>query len=207
MRYAVISKGIALSQLEQEIAKVGAKNITKTRIVGQVFCDLDEAGARSLAVVPGLVIKEVKTFKTAQTALALPPVETISDVFYLLRSYFNPPLTGTGLTVAVLDSGIRKTHQSLRNKVIYEANFSGSPSAGDVFGHGTQVAFVVAGGMHAPGEKAGVSPGANLFNIKSLTMMALARMKALSWASTRFVTWRRKRGGKGFCRLTKCIRM
>jgi len=166
MRYAVISKGIALSQLEQEIAKVGAKNITKTRIVGQVFCDLDEAGARSLAVVPGLVIKEVKTFKTAQTALALPPVETISDVFYLLRSYFNPPLTGTGLTVAVLDSGIRKTHQSLRNKVIYEANFSGSPSAGDVFGHGTQVAFVVAGGMHAPGEKAGVSPGANLFNIK-----------------------------------------
>ena len=166
MRYAVISKGITLAQLEQEINRVGAKNITKTRIVGQVFCDLDEAGARTLAAVPGLVVKEVKAFKTTQTALVLQPVETIADVFYLLRSYFNPPLTGMGLTVAVLDTGIRKSHQSLQGKVVYEANFTDSPTAGDVFGHGTQVAFTVAGGMQAAGEKAGVSPGAVLFNIK-----------------------------------------
>jgi serine protease AprX len=50
--------------------------------------------------------------------------------------------------------------------VVYEANFSESPSADDVFGHGTQVAFVVAGGLHALGEKAGVSPGAAIINIK-----------------------------------------
>ena len=93
-------------------------------------------------------------------------VETLSDVFYLLRSYFNPPLTGSGLTVAVLDSGVRKTHESLRSKVVCEANFTDSPTADDIFGHGTQVAFVIAGGMHAAGEKAGVSPGASILNIK-----------------------------------------
>jgi len=96
-------------------------------------------------------------------------VETLSDVFYLLRSNFTPPITGTGLTVAVLDSGIRKTHQSLKNKVIYEANYSDSPTPDDIFGHGSQVAFIVAGGMHTLGEKAGVSPGASVMNIKVIS--------------------------------------
>ena len=166
MRYSVISKGMQLSQLEAEVKKVGATNVTQARLLGQIFCEIDEAQAKVLAAVPGLIVKPVKEYKTNQVMTSLPPVETISDVFYLLRSYFNPPLTGTGLTVAVLDSGIRKSHQSLRNKVIYEANFSGAPSAGDVFGHGTQVAYVIAGGMHALGEKAGVSPGASILNIK-----------------------------------------
>ena len=87
-------------------------------------------------------------------------------MFYLLRSYFNPPLTGAGLTVAVLDSGVRKSHESLRSKVVYEANFTSFPTPDDGFGHGTQVAFVIAGGMHALGAKAGVCPGASLMNIK-----------------------------------------
>jgi serine protease AprX len=68
--------------------------------------------------------------------------------------------------VAVLDSGVRKTHRSLLNKVVFEANFTDSPSAEDVFGHGTQVAFMIAGGLHGLGEKAGVSPGAAVMNIK-----------------------------------------
>ncbi|MDD5082514.1 MAG: S8 family serine peptidase [Dehalococcoidales bacterium] len=166
MRYAVISKGLTLEQLESEAKKAGATDIKRTRLISQVFCELDEAQAAKLAAVPGLAVKPLKDYRADQMLTEPPPVETISDVFYMLRSYFVPPLTGTGLTVAVLDTGVRKTHESLRNKVIYEANFTDSPSADDVFGHGTQVAFVVAGGMHALGEKAGVSPGASIINIK-----------------------------------------
>jgi serine protease AprX len=156
-------------RLAAEAEKAGAVNITRTKLLGGVFCDLDEAQARKLARIHGLKVKPLKEFKTDHVMTELPPVETISDVFYLLRSYFSPPLTGTGLTVAVLDSGVRKTHRSLLNKVVYEANFSESPSADDVFGHGTQVAFVVAGGMHGIGEKAGVSPGASVMNIKVIS--------------------------------------
>jgi serine protease AprX len=166
MRYSITSKSLSLAQIESEALKVGARDIRVTKLLNQLFCELDEPQARALAGVSGLVVKPVKEFRINQVATELPAVETISDVFYLLRSYFAPPLTGTGLTVAVLDSGIRKTHQSLRNKVIYEANFTGSPGSDDVFGHGTQVAFVIAGGLHAQGEKAGVSPGASLMNIK-----------------------------------------
>ena len=120
MRYAVIAKGLTLNQLEAEAKKIGATDVRKTSLLSQVFCELDEAQAKKLAQVSGLKIKPLKEYKTDQVMTELPPVETISDVFYLLRSYFNPPLTGTGLTVAVLDSGIRKSHQSLKNKVVFE---------------------------------------------------------------------------------------
>jgi serine protease AprX len=169
MRYSIISKGLSPAQLEAEVIKAGARDIKRTKILGQIFCELDEAQADTLAVVSGLVVKPIKEYKTDQVTTALPSVETISDVFYLLRSYFSPPLTGVGLTVAVLDSGIRKSHQSLKTKIVYEANFSGSPTTDDIFGHGTQVAFVISGGQHNLGEKAGVSPGASLMNIKVIS--------------------------------------
>ncbi len=147
MRYSVISKGLSPSQLEAEVKNVGAANISKAPLIGQIFCEMDDSQAKALAAVSGLVLKPLKDYKVEQELAEVAPVETLSDVFYLLRSYFNPPLSGVGLTVAVLDSGVRKTHQSLRSKVVYEANFTDSPTADDVFGHGTQVAFVIAGGM------------------------------------------------------------
>ena len=169
MRFALISKGLSLKQVEAEALKVGAKGIKTTRLLNQVFCELDTSQAEKLSRIPGLKVKPLKEYKTDQVVAEPTPVETLSDVFYLLRSNFTPPITGTGLTVAVLDSGIRKTHQSLKNKVIHEANYSDSPTPDDIFGHGTQVAFVVAGGMHGLGEKAGVSPGASIMNIKVIS--------------------------------------
>jgi len=166
MRFALISKGLSLKQVEAEALKIGAKGIKTTRLLNQVFCELDSTQAEKLTRISGLKVKPLKEYKTDQVVTETPQVETLSDVFYLLRSNFTPPLTGTGLTVAVLDSGIRKTHQSLKSKVVYEANYSDSPTPDDIFGHGTQVAFVVAGGMHALGEKTGVSPGASVMNIK-----------------------------------------
>ncbi len=166
MRYSVIAKGIAPEQAEAEIRKLSIPDCKPARLLGQFFCELSDSQAKTLSAVQGLALKPIKDYRVEQVVTEPPPVETLSDVFYMLRSYFAPPLTGVGLTVAVLDTGVRKTHQSLRSKVIYEANFTDSPSADDVFGHGTQVAFVIAGGMHALGEKAGVSPGASIINIK-----------------------------------------
>jgi serine protease AprX len=169
MRYSLTAKGLTIDQVIKEAEKVGAGNIARTKLLNGVFCDLDEAQAERLAQKTGLKVKPVKEFTTNQVAAETPVIETVSDVFYLLRSYFTPALTGIGLTVAVLDTGIRKTHRSLLNKVVYEANFSESLTAEDVFGHGTQVAFMIAGGQHGQGEKAGVSPGASVMNIKVIS--------------------------------------
>jgi serine protease AprX len=169
VRYALTSKLLSLSQLEAEALKAGAKDVTAARLLNQLFCEFDQKQAEQLSQKPWIVVKPIKEYRSHQVVTAVPAAETIEtlwDVFYLLRSYFVPPLTGTGLTVAVLDSGIRTSHESLRDKVIYEGNFTSSPTSDDVFGHGTQVAFVAAGGVHAPGQKAGVSPGAKVLNIK-----------------------------------------
>jgi subtilisin family serine protease len=76
---------------------------------------------------------------------------------------------GTGITVAVLDTGIDAGHADLAGKVIAERNFSSSDTVADRFGHGTHVAGIIAGTGEAPdGAYVGVAPGAQLINAKVL---------------------------------------
>ncbi|MGW2051857.1 S8 family serine peptidase [Streptomyces sp. NPDC001858] len=76
---------------------------------------------------------------------------------------------GTGVKVAVLDTGVDTTHPDLADQVIAEQDFSGSSGPGDKFGHGTHVASTVAGtGAKSGGKYKGVAPGAELLNGKVL---------------------------------------
>ncbi|MEV4266898.1 S8 family serine peptidase [Kribbella sp. NPDC049584] len=71
---------------------------------------------------------------------------------------------GTGVEVAVLDTGVDATHPDLAGKVKESVDFSGSPSGTvDHFGHGTHVAATIAGtGAGAGGTRKGVAPKADL---------------------------------------------
>nr|WP_239148856.1 S8 family serine peptidase [Streptomyces sp. SID12501] len=76
---------------------------------------------------------------------------------------------GTGVKVAVLDTGVDTTHPDLASQVVAEQDFSGSSGTGDKFGHGTHVASTVAGtGAKAGGKYKGVAPGAKILNGKVL---------------------------------------
>jgi subtilisin family serine protease len=78
-------------------------------------------------------------------------------------------LTGQGVRVAVLDTGIDASHPDLRGKVAAAANFSDSAGVTDRDGHGTHVASIVAGtGARAAGARKGVAFGASLLNAKVL---------------------------------------
>jgi subtilisin family serine protease len=82
---------------------------------------------------------------------------------------WNQGLTGRGVRVAILDTGIDATHPDLRGKVVAAANFSDSDSTADRYGHGTHVASIVAGtGARAAGQRKGVAFGASLLNAKVL---------------------------------------
>ncbi|GHB18120.1 MULTISPECIES: S8 family peptidase [Streptomyces] len=75
---------------------------------------------------------------------------------------------GSGVKIAVVDTGIDATHPDLTGRVVAERNFSGSPDARDRVGHGTHVASVAAGAGSKDARFKGVAPGAQLINAKVL---------------------------------------
>ncbi|MEU0436290.1 S8 family serine peptidase [Streptomyces sp. NPDC006290] len=76
---------------------------------------------------------------------------------------------GTGVKIAVLDTGVDKTHDDLKTQVVEEKNFSGSPDTVDRVGHGTHVASIAAGtGAESGGKYKGVAPGAKVISGKVL---------------------------------------
>jgi serine protease AprX len=81
-------------------------------------------------------------------------------------------LTGRGVGVAVLDSGIAP-HSDLGRRVRLALDFTGSDNPADEYGHGTHVAGIIAGSgagsRSADGSQyVGMAPGAEIYSLKVL---------------------------------------
>lgn len=95
--------------------------------------------------------------------------------------------TGKGVSVAVLDSGIDKTHPDLATQVAGGKNFT-EEADGDFVGHGTHVASTIAGtGAASGGKYKGVAPDAKLYDGKvcdsSGSCSESAILAAMEWAA------------------------
>jgi serine protease AprX len=82
---------------------------------------------------------------------------------------------GSGVGVAVVDSGIWGGHPDLKSRLVYSQNFvPNSTQLADLYGHGTHVAGIVAGnGSASSGPAAiytfrGIAPKAQLVNLRVL---------------------------------------
>jgi serine protease AprX len=81
-----------------------------------------------------------------------------------------PGVSGAGVGVAVIDSGIT-VHSALKGKVVASVSMiAGDPSTDDEYGHGTHVAGIIAGARTSATSlyPSGVAPGVHLINIRVL---------------------------------------
>lgn len=87
--------------------------------------------------------------------------------------------------VAVLDTGIDSDHEDLNGQIVAEANFVDDASCGDVHGHGTHIAGIIAAKDNDTGI-IGVAPDSRLLNVKVADDMgrcyASALAKGIIWA-------------------------
>jgi thermitase len=73
------------------------------------------------------------------------------------------------IKIAILDTGIEKTHSDLTGKITTEQNFTTSPSTNDENGHGTHVAGIAAAATNNAHGVAGSGYNASLLNGKVLS--------------------------------------
>ena len=79
-------------------------------------------------------------------------------------------LSGAGVVVAVIDTGIDTRHSALKDRIVFTKDFTGGDGL-DRFGHGTHVAGLIAGAAGQTADTSsysGIAPGARLVNLRAL---------------------------------------
>ncbi|GAB3858608.1 hypothetical protein GCM10029963_58560 [Micromonospora andamanensis] len=96
--------------------------------------------------------------------------------------------TGQGVRVAVLDTGVDAAHPDLTGRVAESRNFTEETNPGDIVGHGTHVASIIAGsGAASDGRNRGVAPDATVLSGKVCEEYGCtesAILAGMQWAAT-----------------------
>jgi serine protease AprX len=110
-------------------------------------------------------------------------LDDITDVATGVTAAWTAGYNGTGVGVAVIDSGINDSHPDLLNsaetksRVVYHQDFTGTATTNssgakyDLYGHGTHVAGIIGGnGYLSGGSYAGVAENVNLIDLRALDL-------------------------------------
>jgi len=137
-----------------------------------------------LAGVRSIYSNRTLQWNLDSAARNLTTVERVHRNVDLTRANRGLPVSGHGVTVAVLDTGVDGTHGDLAGRVVQNIKLADTQSLGvgfnypvaapnlsntdQAYGHGTFVSGVIAGsGQQSGGKYAGVAPGANILGLSA----------------------------------------
>ncbi|MGI8670340.1 MAG: S8 family serine peptidase, partial [Aridibacter sp.] len=95
-------------------------------------------------------------------------------------------LDGTGVGIAIVDSGMLVNHKAFKNRVTFSKDFTNENNPDDGYGHGTHVAGIAAGNdLKNNGQYRGIAPNANIINLKALNSQGVGNtswlLNSLEW--------------------------
>lgn len=171
-------ESISITAPDEVVARLrslpGFQNLVRDVAIRPACCEMDHGMLGELRATMG---QEVSPFQLGgeveATAAGAPPALTWQDFTVTQPTAIDfmrvpPGLTGKGVKVAVLDTGVHGSHPALRDQVVQTIEISTSPDDG--VGHGTWCAAAIAGReVDSPlGPFHGVAPDAKIVNINVL---------------------------------------
>ena len=103
-------------------------------------------------------------------------IETTTGETAMLAQTGNSGLDGSGIGIAVLDSGISSSHTSIAGRIVQSLDFTGEGDTHDDYGHGTYVASMI---VRQNGTYGGVAGGAKLLDYRVLNSRGTGSTSAL----------------------------
>ncbi len=184
----------------EDLRQIGVLGGTRYRVLPLVSLTVTKSQLLRISRLPAVrAIYSNRTLKLAgepgNDLTGSARVKTDAD---LTARHGGKPLTGRGVTVAVLDTGVDGTHADLAGRVVknvklagtlglgvgfnYPPSIEGLPSTDLVYGHGTFVAGVIAGnGARSSGKYSGVAPGVKIVGLGAGDVTLLSIVEGLDY--------------------------
>jgi len=207
--YFVQVRGTATVARGHVLRALGARILDRYAIVPAFAVASQRAAVRRIARLAWVVRLEPVQLVHAQADEPLSDQTRGSPADIGATPLWNAGITGSGVTIAVIDTGLDPLHPDVDDldfrhwstggppKVLDQRNFTNggcSPNATDGHGHGTHVSGIAAGtGEGTPlasddGKYAGIAPGARLGVAKALDDSGNGAnsdlLKAMEWAAS-----------------------
>jgi len=146
------------------------------------------AGINALSLVPTVAFihhdATVGPRRSAEPPAAAPP-DQVSGIYpRVVKAHrvWRQGITGKGVTVAVLDSGVAADADLIApaNRILASVNFADERLTSDPGGHGTHIAGIVAGnGSRSGGEFVGIAPRAGIVDVRVLGRTGSGRISSV----------------------------
>jgi serine protease AprX len=160
----VIIRATDVSEVETQVAAAGGQIGRRLTGINAVVAEVPVRSLAGIASLPG--VRGVSLDRKVDGAL-----ERTGAAIGARWVTENLGVDGTGVGVAIIDSGVTRTHDDLNgNRVVQFVDFVDyQTQPHDGYGHGTHVAGIIAGsGFDSDGARRGIAPGAHLIVLKAL---------------------------------------